>query len=198
MQLKNSIDKLEKGDNLKIVALGDSLTYGWMVEKGYIDFLKEMLKVKYPKSIFKIISQGIPGDTAEGGLYRLKDHVLNSDPDLVFIQFALNDAFSGYSLEDFHHNILGIINGIRNNSSAEILLMTSVALDKREKRIAKRYYDILKNIAEKEAIPIVLVHEYWEKRISEGIEFSTLVQQDCVHPTVEGYRLMAEAIVQVF
>ena len=198
MQLKNSIDKLEKGDNLKIVALGDSLTYGWMVEKGYIDFLKEMLKVKYPKSIFKIINQGIPGDTAEGGLYRLKDHVLNSDPDLVFIQFALNDAFSGYSREDFHHNILGIINGIRNNSSAEILLMTSVALDKREKRIAERYYDILKNIAEKEAIPIVLVHEYWEKRISEGIEFSTLVQQDCVHPTVEGYRLMAEAIVQVF
>jgi lysophospholipase L1-like esterase len=198
MQLKNSIDKLEKGDDLKIVALGDSLTYGWMVEKGYIDFLKEMLKVKYPKSIFKIINQGIPGDTAESGLYRLKDHVLNSDPDLVFIQFALNDAFSGYSLEDFHHNILGIINGIRNNSSAEILLMTSVALDKREKRIAERYYDILKNIAKKEAIPIVLVHEYWEKRISEGIEFSTLVQQDCVHPTVKGYRLMAEAIVKVF
>ena len=42
------------------------------------------------------------------------------------------------------------------------------------------------------------VHEYWKTKIAEGAEFSNLVQYDRVHPTVEGYRLMAEAVMEVF
>jgi lysophospholipase L1-like esterase len=198
MNLQKTIHKLKTGQDLKIVALGDSLTYGWMVEKGYLDFLKEMLIAKYPKSILKIINRGIPGDTAEGGLRRLHDHVLKADPDLVFIQFALNDAFSGYPVERFQSNIMTITGKIKDDTSSETLLLTSTALDDRDKHIAEKYYSSLKDIAEKEDIPIVLVHEYWEKRISEGIQFSTLVQADHVHPSVEGYRLMAEAIVEAF
>ena len=198
MNLQKTIHKLKTGQDLKIVALGDSLTYGWMVEKGYLDFLKERLVVKYPGSILKIINRGIPGDTAEGGLCRLQDHVIKSNPDLVFIQFALNDAFFGYPVERFQNNIMTIIKEIKNDTSSEILLLTSTALDERDKHIAEKYYSSLKYIAEKEDIPVVLVHEYWEKRISEGIEFSSLVQADYVHPTVEGYRLMAEAIVEAF
>ena len=167
MNLKKTLHKLETGEPIKIVALGDSLTYGWMVEKGFLDYLKEMLAVKYPRSLITIINRGIPGDTAEGGLRRLKDHVIKSDPDLVFIQFALNDAFCGYRVEDFQGNVLAIIEKIRSDTSSEILLLTSSALDDRDKHIAEKYYKSLKYIAEKKEIPIVLVHKYWEKRISE-------------------------------
>ena len=57
---------------LIIAALGDSLTYGWMTEHGYLDYLKSMLNKKFPGSRFKIINRGIPGDTAKDGLRRVE------------------------------------------------------------------------------------------------------------------------------
>ena len=45
---EKTIAKLKSGEDVKIVAIGDSLTYGWQVSKGYLDFLKEMLKKRYP------------------------------------------------------------------------------------------------------------------------------------------------------
>lgn len=193
----NKILKIKADGSIKIVALGDSLTYGWMVVKGYLDFLEEMLNAKYPRTVFEIVNRGIPGDTAAGGLHRLNDHVLSLNPDLVFIQFALNDAFSGYPLAEFQNNILQIIDKIADETSSEILLMTSSALEERERLIAEKYYGSLQSIAERKNVPIALVHDYWRKKISEGTPFNRLVQADSVHPTAEGYRLMAEAIMEV-
>jgi len=195
---EKTIHKLKTGAPITIAALGDSLTNGWMVEKGYIDFLKEMILRKYPRADFTIINRGIPGDTAEGGLHRLSRDVLDKNPDLVFIQFALNDAFCGCPPERFRQNILAIIDSIRNRTASEILLLTSDALGSvQDIRLVDKYYEGLKDISENENIPIALVHEYWQKRISEGTPFHTLVQADQVHPTVEGYRLMAEAVMEV-
>lgn len=87
-----TILKLKSGAETTIVALGDSLTQGWMVRKGYMDFLEEMFRETFPESRLHLINCGIPGDTAEGGLYRLRN-VLDFNPDCVFVQFSLNDAF---------------------------------------------------------------------------------------------------------
>ena len=55
-----TLEKLRAGKDVTIVAIGDSLTYGWMVSKGYLDFLKEMLSEAYPGSSFKLINKGFP------------------------------------------------------------------------------------------------------------------------------------------
>jgi lysophospholipase L1-like esterase len=46
--------------------------------------------------------------------------------------------------------------------------------------------------------PLPLVHAYWKEKIAAGVDFRSLVQYDLVHPTVAGYRLMAEAIMKLF
>ncbi len=196
MELTKTIQKLKAGKDIKIVALGDSLTYGWMVHKGYVEYLKEMLLIKYPGSTIKTINRGIPGDTAGGGLYRLEDHVIITDPDLAIVQFALNDAFSGHTVNTFKRNILAIIRTTKEKTTAEILLTTSSALAGNDKHMATEYYNALMEAAQEEDVPIACVHEYWGKKMDDGIQFSELVQSDQVHPTETGYRLMAEAIVE--
>ncbi len=167
-----------------------------MVEKGYIDFLYEMLTAKYPESTVNFVNCGIPGDTARGGLWRLEQDVVRHNPDLVFIQFALNDAFTGCSPDQYERNIRAIVERIRTETGSDILLVTSVApgndYDDLE---AEKFYERLQMVSETENIPIAGVHEYWKKKISSGIPHSSLVQADQVHPTVDGYRLMAEAIM---
>jgi lysophospholipase L1-like esterase len=199
MKPDQTIKKLAEGTPLKIVALGDSLTYGWMVRKGYLDFLEEMFMEKYPRCSVTFINRGIPGDTAEGGLYRLRTDVLDEDPDCVIVQFALNDAFTGYPVERFKNNVESIITGIRENTSSEIVLVTSVYMTSdHENSIAGPFYEKLAELAGSSRCSIARVHDYWRERVTAGAEFRRLVQADMVHPTVEGYRLMAEAIMEIF
>lgn len=198
MNLDKIKQKLAAGEPVRIVALGDSLTEGWMVRRGYLDFLGEMLEKKYPSCKVSIINRGVPGDTAEGGLFRLREDVLDRDPDLVFIQFALNDAFIGVNPARFKNTIRVIVEQIRADTDAEILLVTSVPVlaNPAEDKMTERFYETLIDLAREERCAIALVHRYWKKRIAEGVDFNGLVQFDQVHPTVAGYRLMAEAIME--
>ena len=196
MKSEKTIAKLAAGESVRIAALGDSLTYGWMVEKGYIDFLQEMLKAKYPAATILFINRGIPGDTAEGGLRRLKDQVIDAQPDLVFVQFGLNDAFSGCPVAQYESTISRIIDRLQQETAAEVLLLTSVALaDPHEDSMALQYYERLEQVARQRAVPIARVHAYWKEKT--GGSYDGLLQADLVHPTSAGYRLMAEAIMQV-
>jgi acyl-CoA thioesterase-1 len=194
-----TINKLMSGTPITIVALGDSLTQGWMVSKGYIDFLEQMLRMRFPKSRFKLVNSGIPGDTADSGLYRLMGDVLYYNPDCVFIQYAINDAFSGFTEQQFKKNIKSIIERINENADTDIILITSDYIgDNDDNRSVERYYQQLTVLGEDYSIPVALVHEYWKKKIADGIPFESLVQYDGVHPTEEGYRLMAEAVMKIF
>ena len=199
MKLIESLKKLKSGEEVKIAALGDSLTYGWMTERGFLDYLKIMITKKFPDSNFKILNRGVPGDTAKDGLRRTDSDVLRSCPDLVFIQFALNDAYTGFSPADFERNIEAIVLKIRETSDAEIALITSVALlDTEENKIAEEFYDKIYECGERYNLPVAEVHRYWKEKISSGIRHSTLVQSDGIHPTEKGYELMAEAVFMLF
>jgi len=199
VNLDSSIRKLKTGETLTIAALGDSLTQGWLVPKGYPDFLNEMLSNKYPDSQIKIYNKGIPGNTSEEGLYRLRHDVLDLNPDLVLIQFALNDAYLGYPPKKFQANIVAIIKNIKNSLSSEIIVLTSVPLlNAEENRMAEIFYKVLEEASVSEDVLLVKVHKYWGKKIALGINHKKLVQSDQVHPTVQGYKIMAEAIMQLF
>lgn len=194
-----TIRSLASGEPITIVAIGDSLTNGWMVRKGYLDFLDEMLRERYPSADFRIINRGIPGDTSDGGLDRLRGDVIDFDPDCVLVQFALNDMFMGYPAAQYKNYLQAIIDALVNDTSAETVLVTSVCLgDPRENDRANEFYGKMEELAGENGVSIARVHAHWARAIADGAEFRKLVQFDMVHPTVEGYRLMAEAIMQVF
>jgi acyl-CoA thioesterase-1 len=181
-----TIERLKSGAPVTIAAIGDSLTSGWMARKGYLDFLQEM-------------GSGVPGDTADFGLYRVQADVLDQEPDCVFIQYAINDAGYGFTVSQFRGNIQGIIEKIRKAGDAEIILVTSGHLgDHGENDFVEEYYRQLEELGDTYGLPVARVHAYWKEKIDAGVDFRSLVQYDLVHPTVAGYRLMAEAIMKLF
>lgn len=197
MEIINNLYSKTGRNHLVIAALGDSLTYGWLVNKGYLDFLAEMLHAKYPDLEISIKNLGVPGDTARDGLRRVND-VIRTNPDLCMIQFALNDAFTGINPQLFRNNIEQIIRKVKSETSAEILLLTSVPVNSPdENRVAESFYNRIIECGEEFNIPVAKVHEYWKIKISGGIKHSSLVQGDGVHPVENGYRLMAEAVMEL-
>jgi len=194
-----TIEKLRTGASVTLAALGDSLTHGWMVSKGYLDFLGEMLREKYPRGTLRILGRGIPGDTAGGGLSRLQEDILDEGPDCLLVQFALNDAMSGCPVAAFRHNVQTIIDQTRQAGAADIVLVTSShCQDRYASELVAPFYRELESLAQANGLPVAGAHGYWQEKINQGVDHQLLVQEDGVHPTVMGYRLMAEAIMALF
>mgnify|MGYP001155473733 CR=1 FL=1 len=194
-----TIAKLQAGKPVVIAALGDSLTQGWMVRRGFLDYLREMLLRHYPYSSLTILNRGIPGDTADFGLQRLHPDILNSHPDCIFVQYALNDAFQGSPPWQFKETIRGIIDEIQASGSADIVLITSVFLaDPRDYGHILPYYRHLEDLGAEYRLSVACVHAHWHQTVAAGVDFGRLVQSDLVHPTEEGYLYMAEAVMEVF
>lgn len=192
-------NKLAGDDTVVITGFGDSLTNGWLVHTGYLDHLAEMLTARYPRASVVIHNRGIPGDTAHDAYSRLARDVISDMPDCVLVQFALNDLFSGYVPDEFASHIERIVDRIVGEIDADVVIVSSVPLAPlQDEDAATPYYDILARIASKRHLTFAAVHSYWQEYCRRGNDCRSLVMIDGVHPTVKGYRIMAEAVMQVF
>jgi len=200
MTPSNTINKLRNGTPVTIAAIGDSLTAGWMVRKGYIDFFREMLQARYPETRIRMLAKGVPGDTADSGAYRLKWDVLEYRPDCILIQYGINDAYLGFTAGQFKRYIREMIEGIKADPNADIVLVTSSYLGSNEENgFVAEFYQTLVELGTEYGAAVALTHQYWKDKMDEGeVDFLSLVQYDMVHPTELGYRLMAEALMKLF
>jgi lysophospholipase L1-like esterase len=76
------------GSELKIGYLGGSITAqnGWRVQT------LAHFKKAYPQSTFTEINAAIGGTGSDLGVFRLRQDVLSKGPDLLFVEFAVNDG----------------------------------------------------------------------------------------------------------
>ncbi|MDD4018502.1 MAG: SGNH/GDSL hydrolase family protein [Kiritimatiellae bacterium] len=105
--LGNVLEKLEAGKPVAIVYFGTSITRGsaWLT-KNVVWFKKT-----FPKAEIKAINAAIGATSSDLGVFRVQDHVLKHKPDLVFIEFSIND---GGNLPQNCRNIEGIVRQIWN------------------------------------------------------------------------------------
>ena len=76
-------------ENFTIGFIGGSLTQGG---SKWINAVKEFFENKYPDKNIIVVNAGIGGTTSEYGAMRYKTNILDKNPDLVFIEFAVNDT----------------------------------------------------------------------------------------------------------
>ena len=101
--LGNVIKKLDSGQEVKIAYFGGSITaaQGWRVQT-----LKWFAET-FPKAKVSEINAAIGGTGSDLGVFRLGHDVLQHDPDLVFVEFAVNDG--GASPERIWQAMEGIV-----------------------------------------------------------------------------------------
>ena len=86
--LPNVAGKIARGEEVRVAFLGGSITAaaGWRV------FTLDHLRRAYPKVIFTEIHAAVPGTGSNYGAMRLQRDVLRHRPDLLFVEFAVNDG----------------------------------------------------------------------------------------------------------
>ena len=190
---------LEAGADVTIVAYGDSITAGFAVRRGFPSFWKEMLDEKYPEAGLEMINSGISGDTTLDGLSRLDWAVLSYEPDLVTINFGINDCVLGLGLEEFEMNLVEMVRRIRAVPGSEVLLLSSQPLETSPyDRQVMDYYQAIERVAREMDVGFVDVHGAWMRRVEQGTPLSSLIIPGLDHPNEAGYRIIAEELMELF
>ena len=190
---------LEAGADVTIVAYGDSITAGFAVRRGFPSFWKQMLQDKYPEAGVEMINSGISGDTTIDGLSRLDWAALSYEPDLVTINFGINDCVLGLGLEEFEMNLVEMVRRIRSGPGSEILLLSSQPLETPPyDRLVLDYYQAIERVAKEMEAGLVDVHRAWMRRAEQGMALSSLIIPGLDHPNESGYRIIAEELMGLF
>lgn len=205
------------------VAFGDSVTQGCMEhgiiehDQVYHNLLKRRIEQRYPKTVFNVINSGVSGDTVVNSRERWQRDMLIYNPDLVTIGFGVNDVHQGEEgLPLYIQSIRELINNVRNQTEADILLLTPNMMMKHTNpyihenerhftsnflRTAKAgslqmYTEALRAFVKEEAIPYVDVYSLWEHMEQQGIDIHTRLANGLNHPDREFHSQIAQAIDQ--
>lgn len=191
--------ELESGADATIVCFGDSITAGYAVRRGFPSFLLESLRQRFPDSKIEMINSGISGDTSQDGLGRLDWAVLSYEPDLVTINFGINDCVLGLSREEFEMNLVEMVRRIRAGPDSEILLLSSQPLESPpyDQRVLD-YYQTVETVAKEMNVGFVDVYGAWMKRVRAGMPLDSLILPGLDHPNEAGYRIIAEELMSLF
>lgn len=168
-------------NNTKILAFGDSLTYGTGVlqEDSYPNILSTILKAQ-------VISSGVPGEVSKDGLKRLKKVLKETNPDILVLCHGANDILRRYDLSLTKKNLKSMITLAQKRGIRVILV--GVPNWNQQLRI---YTDPLyTQLADEMDVG-------YEKNILTQIQNDFTLKSDSVHPNEEGYKKMAQAIAQV-
>jgi len=100
---------------IRIIAVGDSCTFagGWY-ETTYSGVLSALLNARSSTGRFEVLNAGVPGYNSEFALARLKDELLQYQPDLVTIYVGWNDLMkinpANSSATDKHKPLWNLLN----------------------------------------------------------------------------------------
>ena len=166
-----------------IVAFGDSLTAGYGLEPGlsYADFLQKELDRQGLK--FRVVNQGISGDTTDGGVSRM-EAVVSLKPRVVILELGANDGLRGLPLEATRTNLAEMI-GAFQKSGAKVLLCGMTLPRNYGPDYIRGFEKIFSELAREKKTALI---PFFLQDVAANPK---LMQRDAMHPTAEGSRRVA-------
>jgi acyl-CoA thioesterase-1 len=182
----------ETSSKKTILCFGDSITAGYGLDD-VNDAFPGVLQTKIDSLDldYVVVNSGLSGETSAGGRSRIK-WVLNQDIDVFLLELGANDGLRGVPLSETRANLQAIIDVVRDkNPNIPIILAGMELPPNMGQDYTTEFRSIFSDLAKKNEvafIPFIL------KNVG-GIP--ELNQQDGIHPTVEGHKIVANTVWEV-
>jgi lysophospholipase L1-like esterase len=137
------------------------------------------------------------GDNSRDGLHRLERDVLQYSPDIVTINFGVNDAFSGITTQQFEENLAQMVQKIKTSGCGRIVLLScEVVPEPWAERQVLPYWDAMREVAIRSESLYVDVHGRWLSELESGLQVTDLIIPGDLHPNEKGHRLIAQTVFE--
>lgn len=196
-KLNNTYKKATQDKELTVVYFGGSVTAGTCAsvpdETSWRGIIGEYLVKRFPDAEVKNVKAAIGGTGTGIGLFRMDEDVIAHKPDLVFIDFTLNDKYQKYTLEEsvvYYESIIRRLYAA--NPLADIICL--YISDRNVVYNGSEWLDEHKRLADHYSIPTISLNDVLAKELAETGNPIGDYLKDWVHPCDNGYKLYAEAI----
>jgi len=156
------------------------------------------LKAMYPTAVINIINTAIGGENSVSGEMRFKSEVLTHHPDVLFIDYSLNDRRVG--LEQAYESWSSMINKALKQNVKVILLTPSP--DKKvdileNNTVLDQHTSQVKLLAKEYGLGIIDSYALFKQKVAAGDNISYYMSQSN-HPNKAGHQLIANDILSYF
>ena len=174
-----------------ILFFGNSLTAGYGLEQdeAFPALIQE--KIDSLGLSYKVVNAGLSGETTSGGKNRI-DWVLKQNVDVFVLELGANDGLRGIPLDETRRNLQEIIDFVREkNPDTEIILAGMQIPPNMGQEYTSEFRNIYPQLAEKNDVHLIPF-------LLEGVAGNPeLNQEDGIHPTAEGYEIVAKNVWSV-
>lgn len=185
-------EKIEKENKLNIIYLGGSITMGCNATKEELRYANRSAKWwtnNFPDAEVEFFNAGIGATTSQFGCARADDHVLSRDPDLVFVEFSVNDDNTPLFQETYESLIRKLL---KHESVKAVVLINNLFYD-----TGANAQGIHNNIGLLYDLPIVSVRNYIYPEIQLGNVHLSDYTADMLHPSDLGHKMIADLIMNL-
>ncbi len=195
--LKNTYAKLKNGEDVTVAYIGGSITEGAgstdKKTRGWRSLTTAWLKETYPSSDITEINATIGGTGSDLAVFRLDRDVLKYSPDLLFIEFAVNDTgVSG--CEEYEEAMIRRV--LKTSPLTDVVLVLTCTKSIFERSLKGEYSDSrisYEVLSEHYDLPLLDIGEEINSRVRAGEGDYMTYTKDSVHPNDLGHRILASA-----
>ena len=197
-----------------IVFMGDSITEGQYVEGSsrWTHQVSAALNLKYLKSSVNLlfVSRGISGETTRQGLERFPADVQNLQPDVMTLQYGLNDCncwvtdrgLPRVSEPAYRANLIEMIDRARAFGAGEVVLSTNHQTLRHKVLLSgesletrrKRYNEVVRKVAAETGVTLCDIDGAFADYSFRDMEAYLVPYPDHLHLSPAGHRIYADTI----
>jgi lysophospholipase L1-like esterase len=189
-RLQAVMQKLRAGEPVTLATLGGSITTGHAAnpprEQGWAALLAKSLG-----SRVRLVNAGISGTDSAAGVQRLQAQVLDKSPDLVVVEFGVNDqwldpAVRGSSYEAILRRLLTA----KQPPAVVVLGLTQ------QGNQARDAVDVQLRLAARYGLASLDFGHWVQARVDAGADRWEALYDEPVHPNALGHRRIAQALAE--
>jgi acyl-CoA thioesterase-1 len=198
---------------ITLVHMGDSITFGQYVDSTHrwSTLVAERLEGAFDGAFeIRSVNRGISGQTTRMGLERFPSDVQDVGPDVMTLQFGLNDCncwetdrgLPRVSEDAFVANLVEMVERARRFGAREIVMQTNHRTLRRAplpsgevfEDANARYSELIREVARTVGAALCDIREVFEPFDDDTLERMLLPAPDLLHLSTEGNRVYADAI----
>lgn len=194
-RMANVLDRAAKGENIKIAYIGGSITEGYSdnitlkTEEKWVDMSTKWLDEQFPESEITYVNAGLSGTPSILGNVRLERDVLSNEPDVVFVEFAVNDGADTLHKNAYESLVRTLLT--QDKDIAVVLLFTII-------ESGHTCQPHMSQIGEHYGLPMISLPDSMWVEIEEGRMAWSDYSADQSHPNVEGSVMIRDFVINYF
>ena len=187
-RLQRVFAKAVKGEKIVIGVLGGSITEGAACanpDKRYANVVLAWWKNTFPKAEFELVNAGIGATGSDYGAMRVKRDLLSKSPDMVVVEYAVNDQNTEEYAESYEGVVRQILNAPQKPALMLLFMMRNDGTNAQEweSKIGNHY-----------GLPMISYRDALWPEIQAGRIKWVQISPDKIHPNEAGHVLTGELI----